>query len=322
MLYNKYAPQTKEELVGQKSARNFLDRLTLDNSPNALILSGPSGDGKTTTARLYASQLHNIPIKKLSADLDYVEMDAASNGGVDEIRKIRDRLNLSTISGLPRIIYVDEAHNLSKAAWDALLKVIEEPKKNKFVFATTDINKIPDTIKTRSIIINFLEPTQDELKELVYRVSKKEGYTIPETMLGLIVFSSLPSFRDVLTKLESVFNYYGTTKNLPENDESGLLLDETQQDAIKKFPKLFNATYWLDLYALVVDFKGTDQELKNFAYFMYNYSRKVITNYVKKSKPINPHHLRFTVALGELISDSIKFNKTALETTILKQQLY
>ena len=143
--------------------------------------------------------------------LDVVEMDAASNNSVDDIRELRENVALSPMGGSRRVYILDEAHMLSPAAWNAFLKTLEEPPAHVvFVLATTEAHKVPATIIDRCHRFDFGRPSLEQIADVLKRVSAEEGITIPDAAVGMIARKATGSFRDALGTLEQLVTYGGT----------------------------------------------------------------------------------------------------------------
>ncbi len=196
----KYRPQRLKDLRGQEVNKQILmSRIEKDNLFGVMIFYGKSGCGKTTTARILVNELN----------AEVIELDAASNNGVDDARNIKEIASKLALTGRKKIIIIDEAHMLSKAAWNALLKVIEEPNdKTHFIFCTTEYNAIPATIRDRSQMFKFYGFTHEELKQYAIDVLTAEGYvtakgpTLDEACVNLIIKESNGQARDLLKRLQ------------------------------------------------------------------------------------------------------------------------
>ena len=190
----KYRPKKLNELVGQDVNKEILSTLVAENKLfNAMIFYGRSGCGKTTTARILVNEL----------DAEAVELDAASNNGVDDARNIKDIASKLALTGRHRVITIDEAHMLSKAAWNALLKAIEEPnEKTHFIFCTTEYTAIPATIRGRSQMFKFYSIPRETLKEYARHILQLEGSELDDDCIDLIVRESKGQVRDLLKLLQ------------------------------------------------------------------------------------------------------------------------
>lgn len=165
---------------------------------HAYLFCGSRGTGKTSVARILAKELG-------VSDKDLYEIDAASNTGVDHIRELREGVHVVPFESPYRFYIIDEAHMLSRNAWNAFLKTLEEPPAHViFVMATTERDKVPDTIQSRCEIYTFKQPTREILADIVTDVAKKEGYTFEKSAAELVALLAEGSFRDALSILQKV----------------------------------------------------------------------------------------------------------------------
>ena len=221
-LYRKYRPQTFDDVVGQEAVvRTLRNAIEQDQVRQAYLFAGPRGTGKTSMARILAKALncqgtlgptpspdatcHTCVAIANGTSLDVVEMDAASQRGIDDIREIRERVVLQPVEGRHKVYILDEAHQLTDAAWNALLKLIEEPPPHLvFVFCTTDLGKVIPTVRSRCQTFVFQRPRLAELVTLLRRVAEGESIEAPDAALSLIARSSRGSFRDAVSTLDQL----------------------------------------------------------------------------------------------------------------------
>ena len=198
-LYRKYRPSNFKEVLGQEHIVKVLkNSIELGNIAHAYIFSGSRGTGKTSVARIFAREIGT------SAN-DITEIDAASNTGVDNIRELNESVNTIPFDSKYKVYILDEAHMLSKGAWNALLKTLEEPPAHViFIMATTEFEKIPETVVSRCQTFSFKKPTQKVLKEVVTAIAKKEGFTLEPASADLIALLGDGSFRDAQSILQKV----------------------------------------------------------------------------------------------------------------------
>lgn len=174
-LYRKYRPSNFSEVIGQDHiVKAISGALSAGKVSHSYLLCGPRGTGKTTIARIIASELGTSPN-------DIYELDAASNRGIDDVRAIRDSVQTIPFDSKYKIYILDEVHMFTKDAWNALLKTIEEPPKHViFILATTELEKVPETIVSRCQSFMFKKPTDAILSLAVTNIAKKEGYKLEE----------------------------------------------------------------------------------------------------------------------------------------------
>lgn len=200
-LYRAYRPQKFSEVHGQDQVVKVLEAAIKNKKvAHAYLFVGSRGTGKTSVARILARELG-------VSDKDLYEMDAASHTGVDNIRELREAVNVMPFESPYRFYIIDEAHMLSKGAWNAFLKTLEEPPPHViFVLATTEREKIPDTIQSRCEMYVFKQPTREVLVETITDVAKKEGFSLERAAGELIALLAEGSFRDALSILQKVLS--------------------------------------------------------------------------------------------------------------------
>lgn len=249
VLYRKYRPKSFSEIVGQDHVKKVLtNALKMGRVAHAYIFAGPRGTGKTTTARILAKSL-NCESRKdaepcnrcqscLAIDegtfMDVVELDAASNRGIDEIRRIREAAGYRPIEGKYKVYIIDEVHMLTKEAFNALLKTLEEPPEHVvFVLATTNLEKVPPTIVSRCQVLEFKNLPENLIFERLKEVSSKERMEIEEDALRFLARRAEGGMRDALTLLEQVWKFSAGGKIALEDVEKALGL--IPLDLVRKY---------------------------------------------------------------------------------------
>lgn len=214
-LYRKYRPESFAEVMGQDHiVKAISGSLASGKVAHAYLLCGPRGTGKTTIARIIAHELG-------TSVNDINEMDAASNRGIDDVRDINENVRTLPFDSKYKIYILDEVHMFTKEAWNALLKTIEEPPEHViFILATTEFEKIPETIISRCQSFIFKKPNDAILSQVVTNVAKKEGYTLEDGGAELIALLADGAFRDALGTLQKVISFSKDKKiNISEIEE-------------------------------------------------------------------------------------------------------
>ncbi len=210
-LYRKYRPSTFEEVRNQEHIISVLKgAVTKKMIPHALLFVGSRGTGKTTVARIFAREIG-------AHDVDIYEIDAASNRGIDDIRALRDAVHTMPFESPYKVYIIDEVHMLTKEAFNALLKTLEEPPAHViFILATTERDKLLDTITSRCQVFEFRAPSRDELRDTVMAIAQQEHFTLDASSADVIALSADGSYRDALGITQKVMMASGDTALTPD----------------------------------------------------------------------------------------------------------
>ena len=203
-LYRKYRPKNFAEVLGQDHVIQVLESSVETNKvSHAYLFVGSRGTGKTTVARIFAGEIG------VSAN-DLYEIDAASNRGIEDIKLLREGVRVLPFDSKYKVYIIDEVHMLSKDAWGALLKTLEEPPKHViFILATTELHKVPETIISRCQVFTFKKATEPMCKKMLLEVAKSEGFELDAGSAELLAILADGSYRDALGELQKVLNFSG-----------------------------------------------------------------------------------------------------------------
>ena len=293
-LYRKYRPQNFDEIAGQEFVLRAIKNSLRENKlSHAYLFTGPRGVGKTTIARLIAKGVNCLNSENVTYNpcgkcencreissgisMDMIEIDAASNRGIDEIRELKEKINYQPVKGRKKIYIIDEVHMLTKEAFNALLKTLEEPPTHViFILATTEIDKIPDTVISRCQRYDFLPIDKKDIKKLLQNVAKKENIKIDDASLDLIYRKSEGSARDSFSIFEQVVSNFNNEEINLEKTQKALgvvpyVILEEFLNLIKKSDKEklvdFIDKIWED--GLVIE-----TFLKDFSYYLKEQFKK------------------------------------------------
>ena len=222
-LYRKYRPHTFADVVGQDHIVDVLKQSVEKGTiGHAYLFCGSRGTGKTSIARIFARALGTTPN-------DLYEIDAASNTSVDDIRELSEAVHTVPLESKYKVYILDEVHMLSKAAFNAFLKTLEEPPKHViFILATTETEKLPETIVSRCEVYNFKKPTAEMLKGHVAKIAKQEGVEIEGAAAELVALLGDGSFRDTLSTLQKVMSYSSESAKSGETGNT-ITLEKVEQ---------------------------------------------------------------------------------------------
>ena len=221
-LYRKYRSKSLDEVVGQRHITDVLGKaIKSGRISHAYLFTGPRGVGKTSIARILAHEINKLPYDEKTQHLDIIEIDAASNNGVEDIRDLREKVQLAPVSASKKVYIIDEVHMLSKAAFNALLKTLEEPPEHiVFILATTDVEKLPATIVSRTQRYGFRAITPADAVRHLRHIATEEKIKISDDALALIARRGDGSFRDSISLLDQL-------SSLADDGEIGTALIET-----------------------------------------------------------------------------------------------
>ena len=341
-LYRKYRPVTFDEVVGQKVIVQTLKNAILNNKINhAYLFTGPRGTGKTSIAKIFAKIVNCENLKDLkpcnncvnctqiikNQNTDIVEIDAASNNGVDEIRELRDKVSLVPSYGKYKVYIIDEVHMLTTAAFNALLKTLEEPPKHIiFILATTEPHKIPSTILSRCQRFDFKKVDTTSIVDRLKYVCEQEKIIIEDSAINLIANLSDGGMRDALSLLDQV-NAYAVDR-ITENDVHDVYGSVTKEEIYKfitlmyekNLNEIFNLIDYYDnngknmvkIIENIVEFlKNTLIYFNSSEYFNEKSKKNMYENICKK---VDERHIYDSI---EILLDSIKTSKNTSNTKLM-----
>ncbi len=239
VLYRKYRPQSFSEIIGQEHiVQTLTNSIFAKSISHAYLFTGPRGSGKTTIARIFAKAVNCQdatsfePCNQCSScleimqskSMDLIEIDAASHTGVDDVRELIEGIKFSPVKSKYKIFIIDECHQLSKSAANALLKTLEEPPGHAiFILATTEVHKMIPTIISRCQRFDFKRLQITEIIKKLEFISKKENIKFEDSALSLIAFNSRGSFRDAESLLDQCISFSGKTSTIKTSDIKELL---------------------------------------------------------------------------------------------------
>jgi DNA polymerase-3 subunit gamma/tau len=285
----KYRPQTFEEMVGQKAVVQTLQNaIKADRVAQAYLFSGMRGVGKTTAARILAKALNcqrgptPTPCNvcefcvEINEDrsVDYMEIDGASNRGIDDIRSLREVVKYRAFHSRKKIIYIDEVHQITKDGFNALLKTLEEPPPNTiFIFATTEFHKVPATIVSRCQHFEFKRASQRDIINHLMNIARKEGITITPYGLGLIAVAAEGSIRDSQSLLDKAVAFCG--EHIDDADLKEIL-GTINRDLLFEFSSAVIAERADQIFPLVEKVLDAGHDLRTFARELVQHFRNLL----------------------------------------------
>ena len=337
VLYRKYRSKDFSEIYGQDRIKKVLIQALKDNRvAHAYLFTGPRGTGKTTTARILAKALNctnrndSNPCNKCdncvsindSSFMDLIEIDAASNRGIDEIRDLKEKIGFLPVQGTYKVYIIDEVHMLTSEAFNALLKTLEEPPSNVvFILATTEVHKLPQTVISRTQRFDFKLATNEQLSEKLSHILIKEGVKFEKEAIDIIISSSGGSFRDSETILEKVLSSTGYRKDQKVNVEDvTTVLGYADMKLVKD---LIEYTYTSDIenaFKVIANSLGEGVDTNQFIKQLLLKAREELTMSVAGGK--SKYTTRFIFTFIKNVSDAFdKMRLTVLPSLTLEMAI-
>lgn len=322
-LYRKYRPKTFNEIVGQDFIKQTLKNIIKNNKiSHSYMFVGPRGTGKTSTAKIFAKTINcidkkegvscekcsNCILSNKNENVDLIEMDAASNNGVDEIREIRNHVSLMPSNSKYKIYIIDEVHMLSTGAFNALLKTLEEPPEHViFILATTDPQKVPLTIKSRCQIFEFHYISKNKIVERLKFICNKENIKIEDKALELIAENSKGGMRDAIVCLDQLASY----SNMNVTVEDTLLINgQVSEEKILKLISSIESNNFNECFSMIDEFELEGKKLNIVAENIINFLKQ---NLLEKTISLdNSKILKMIIYFNDYLSDTKNFNDKRL----------
>ena len=294
VLYRKYRPQTFSEIIGQEHVvQTLTNAISSGMVSHAYLFGGPRGCGKTTIARLLAKAVNcqnrkdgtAEPCNKCSSCLeimggramDLLEIDAASHRGIDDVRELRDGIKFAPTKSKYRVLIIDECHQLSKDAANALLKILEEPPHHAiFVLATTEIHKMIPTIISRCQRFDFRKLTVSEIIKRLEIISEKEKVKIERAALELIALNSAGSIRDAESLLDQALTFTTTLNRELKSEDIKDLLGLVEIELVGKFTDFLCEKKAAEAISFLNEITERGADLQEFAKTLINYLRQAL----------------------------------------------
>ncbi|HEY0964239.1 MAG TPA: DNA polymerase III subunit gamma/tau [Candidatus Paceibacterota bacterium] len=268
-LYRKYRPQSFDEVRDQEHIVTVLQgAIKKGTIPHALLFSGTRGTGKTTMARIFASAIG-------TSALDTYEIDAASNRGIDDIRELKEAVHTLPYESPYKVYIIDEVHMLTKEAFNALLKTLEEPPSHVvFILATTEEEKLLDTILSRCQVFRFNSPSRAVLTKLAVEVAKQEGFTMSPEAADLIALAADGSFRDALGIVQKVI--FASGDEIGSADEVATIIGAPKTTTLLKILEAFHSKNKAAALETIAEVASLPIDMKLFARLLLEHVRAVM----------------------------------------------
>lgn len=308
VIYRKYRPKNFNEVIGQDHIISVLkEQVKSLNYGHAYLFTGSRGTGKTTVARIFAAEI-NGKKENDSDELDIIEIDAASNRGIDDIRELRDKISYAPSKAKYKVYIIDEVHMLTKEAFNALLKTLEEPPKHViFIFATTEPHKIPITILSRVMRFDFKLASEKSLGKKFEYIFKKEKIEFDNEIIELLIRYSNGSFRDGESLINKLIS--GVKGNKLTVDTFNNVVGFVDKVVISEFIKYFNTNNTLEIIKLVRNLKKEGRNLDIIVSQLIIELEKIMIDLLNKKNSIFKNFTITSIAhiineLSKVLNDS------------------
>ena len=312
-LYRKYRPQTFAEVRDQDHIVSVLEgAIKKGEIPHALLFSGTRGTGKTTLARIFAKEIG-------TNNLDLYEIDAASNRGIDDIRELKEAVFTVPYESKYKVYIIDEVHMLTKEAFNALLKTLEEPPAHVvFILATTEEEKLLDTILSRCLVFRFNSPSQKILNQTVTDIAKQEGFTLASDAADLVAIAADGSFRDALGITQKVI--MAAADKTVEADEVAKIIGAPKQSLIGELLLAFQEKDSQKGLSAIAEVVASHADFKLFYRLFLEQVRVVM---LLRNQPALEEELlqSYSSATKKTLQDLAKSPSTALNSHLLLKLL-
>ncbi len=312
-LYRKYRPTTFDEVRDQDHIVTVLKgAIAKESIPHALLFSGSRGTGKTTLARIFAAAIG-------TSSVDLYEMDAASNRGIDDIRELREAVHTVPYESKYKVYIIDEVHMLTKEAFNALLKTLEEPPAHVvFILATTEEEKLLDTILSRCQVFRFRAPSRPVLAATVTDVAKKEGFTLTPDAADLIAVAADGSFRDALGVTQKVI--LASPDTTPTADAVAAIIGAPKQAILESLLLALQEKHTDQALDAVAAAVASHVEMKLFVRLLLDHIRAVM---LLRNRPTNRDEILspFSGSMQTLLTTLAGVTTTPLNSHLLLRLL-
>lgn len=286
VIYRKYRPKSFDEIIGQNHIVSVLkEQIEQDSIGHAYLFTGPRGTGKTSIARIFAYEVNEIKYNE-GQNIDIIEIDAASNRGIDEIRNLKEKIHFVPSKSKYKVYVIDEVHMLTKEAFNALLKTLEEPPDHIiFILATTEPHKVPVTILSRVMRFDFKLANREHLQKKFQYIFEREGIDYDEEVIDIVIKRAKGSYRDGESILEKLISS-GREKKITYEDVSDIL-GVVDVEIIKSFVNALEFDKPEDAYKILKKHLADGQDGVQFAWEVLEYVNDVIADHILKNSNYN-----------------------------------